>query len=103
LSFLVLFFSGCEKTKKLEDEPPAKTKVESAGSAVEPTSGVHFDKSSDVSPKSNTIQAEKISCAKPPAVTMCCQALIPSCESCKARNARMQLEWKKQCDSSQPK
>jgi hypothetical protein len=38
------------------------------------------------------------SCDKPPEPSMCCQAMIPSCESCKARNARIQADWRRRCD-----
>ncbi len=42
-------------------------------------------------------ELDEVSCDKQPPVIMCCQAMIPSCEACKTRAARIVDEWQRRC------
>ena len=39
----------------------------------------------------------EIRCDHKPPVTLCCDALIPSCEACRERNRRVEGDWLRRC------
>lgn len=47
-------------------------------------------------------EGESSSCEKEPTPSVCCQALIPSCDACRDRNRRVATEWKRRCPAKTP-